>query len=283
MSTTTKLQQLIFVGPTPRRYTKTDSTSTATLTTEEIVPAASGTDPGLLSEAQESHAVFLVDYDTNQNKGHSAFFAQDCGGSSGRSSLPLTAVPGRFYISLATSHISAGTSTYRWSTDPLSNGPSNVINAQNINVDTAVYLDAYPGNARWFQKTGINFATALGTNAYTEREDYGSLGGITYSDTSRTIKLARPGLYCVGLRADASATGSNSYSRADIRLVNPNNTSEVYASVIGSSTFLSPILSCTGYIYVSSVAKEIDLIADFTGYSGTAGVAFSIFVNKIHS
>lgn len=278
---TSKLQQLTFVGPAPRRYTKTDSTSTATLTTEEVVPSASGTDPGLLTEAQESHALFHVDYDTNHNKGYSAFFAQDSGGTSGRSSLPLTSVPGRLAIQLITSHISAGTSTYRWSTDTIANGPTNAIRVQTEN--TSSVLTEYPGVALWFQKTGGNYALATGTNAFTEREDWGSLGGITYSESSRVIRIADPGLYCVSLLANPDETGSNSYSRADIRLVNPSDTNEVYASVVSTSTTLSPFLSCTGHIYVSTVAKEVDVLAKFTGFSGTTATGFSILINKIHS
>jgi hypothetical protein len=280
-TSTTKLRQLTFVGPEPKKYTKADSTAQAKLTTEETLPAGSGSDPGLSQTSQQSHALFLIDAHTNQSKGRSAFFAFDCGGTSGRSSLPLTSVPGRLAIQLTTSHISAGTSTYRWSTDSVANGPTNSVIVQNDNTSTS--LDEYPGVALWFQKTGSNQALATGTALRTARTDWGALGGITYNETTRTARISDPGLYCVTLYTDPTNLGNNSHTSAHIRLVNPASTTEVYASVISDSPVAGTQLSATGYIHVGSSAKEIDVIADFVGFSGTSAVGFSILINKIHA
>lgn len=280
MSDVTKTKELIFVGPTSQKYTKTDSTGTATLTVQETAEA-SGSDPGLASTVQEDSAVFLNNTQTNQSKGYSAFFAHNCGGTSGTSSLPLTAVPGRLHVLFNTSHISTGTSTYRWSTDPVTNGPTNSFAVQNDN--TSSVFDEYPGVALWFQKTGGNFSIANSTAVYGARTDWGSLGGITYDETTRTLKLSRPGVYCVSLQSDPTNLGNNSYTRADIRLVNPSDPDEVYASVLSTSTTLAPQLSCTGHILVVSDTKAIDVLAKFTGFSGTSAIGFSILINKIHS
>lgn len=282
-TSTTKLRQLTFVAQEPKKYTKTDSSAQAKLTTEETLPASSGSDPGLSNTSQQSHAVFLVDAHTNQSKGRSAHFAFDCGGTSGRSTLPLTSVPGRLSINFTTSHISTGTSTYRWSTDSVTNGPSNSFTVQNNN--TSTLFDEYPGVALWFQKTGSNQALATGTALRTARTDWGSLGRIAYDETTRTIRIPNPGVYRVFFLCDPTSTGSNSFTSAHIRLVNAANTAEVFASLgTESVTVAGPGLSTIGYIYVDSTgAKELDVMADFVGYSGTSAISFSMVINKIHS